>query len=104
VEQHGERRAGEEPRRRAASAADEAKGIRVGTGEARRRLRGFGVVWCFRIRARESALSGPTTACLSVFPRGFVLMDRDLFPFGPWFGLLNLQGKNNPFYLPIVLI
>lgn len=36
MEQHGERAcgAGEEPRRRAASAADEAKGIRVGTAEA----------------------------------------------------------------------
>ena len=83
MEQHGGRAcgAGEEPRRRAAPAADEAKGIRVGTGGVgRRRLRGFG---CFRIRARESARSGPTAACISVFPRGFVLVDRDLFSFGP---------------------
>jgi hypothetical protein len=41
-----------------------------------------GLVWCFRIRARESARLGPTTVCLFVFPRGFVLMDRDLFALG----------------------
>ena len=83
MEQHGERAGGRagsgEEKGGLRCVADEGKGIR----EWRAGGRVCGLGWRFRIRVSESAQSGPTVLLLCLFPRGFVLVGRDLFTFGP---------------------